>query len=80
MAFAVQSEEFVLLTFQDAYGMERPDCTILDPGVSAFLSGYGPFSKLLEHYEELGYPTDFIKMTKGRRRLQFGGWGRILMV
>ena len=46
---------------------------MLDPGASAFLSGYGPFRKLLEHYEDLGYPTDLIKMTKGRRRFQFGG-------
>ena len=73
MAFAVQPEELALLTFQDAYGLERPDCAMLDPGASAFLSGYGPFRKLLEHYEDLGYPTDLIKMTKGRRRFQFGG-------
>ena len=73
MAFAAQPEELALLTFQDANGLERPDCAMLDPGASAFLSGYGPFRKLLEHYEDLGYPTDLIKMTKGRRRFQFGG-------
>ena len=67
MAFAAQPEELALLTFQDANGLERPDCAMLDPGASAFLSGYGPFR------EDLGYPTDLIKMTKGRRRFQFGG-------
>ena len=62
MAFAAQPEELALLTFQDANGLERSDCAMLDPGASAFLSGYGPFR------EDLGYPTDLIKMTKGRRR------------
>ena len=73
MAFAAPLEELALLTFQDANGLERPDCDMLDPGARAFLSGFGPFRKLLEHYEEIGYPTNFIKMTKGRRRFQFGG-------
>ena len=29
--------------FTDDHGCERHDCAMLDPGASAFLSGYGPF-------------------------------------
>ena len=32
-----------LVIFQDASGHERPDSAMLDPGASAYLSGYGPF-------------------------------------
>ena len=46
---------------------------MLDPGASAFLSGHGPFQRLLNHYRDIGYPADSIKMTRGRRRFQFGG-------
>ena len=67
------SDETALLIFQDDQGRERPDCVMLDPGASAFLAGYGPFQRLLEHYQDIGYPVDAIKMTKGRRRFQFGG-------
>ena len=31
------------------------------------------FQRLLNHYKDIGYPIDAIKMTKGRRRFQFGG-------
>ena len=73
MAYVVPPSETALLIFQDSEGRERPDCVMLDPGASAFLSGYGPFSRLLTHYKDIGYPVDCIKMTKGRRRFQFGG-------
>ena len=73
MAHVVPPSETALLIFQDSEGRERPDCVMLDPGASAFLSGYGPFSRLLTHYKDIGYPVDCIKMTKGRRRFQFGG-------
>ena len=32
-----------LVIFQDGSGHERPDSAMLDPGASAYLSGYGPF-------------------------------------
>ena len=31
------------MIFTDDHGCERHDCAMLDPGASAFLSGYGPF-------------------------------------
>ena len=67
------SDETALLIFHDDQGRERPDCVMLDPGASAFLSGHGPFQRLLNHYRDIGYPADSIKMTRGRRRFQFGG-------
>lgn len=45
-----------MVIFQDANGHERVDCTMLDPGASAFLCGYGPLRRYLEHLGELGYP------------------------
>ena len=38
-----------LVIFQDASGHERPDSAMLDPGASAYLSGYGPFKRYVEH-------------------------------
>ena len=67
------AEESALLIFQDATGAERPECVMLDPGASAFLSGYGPFRRFLDHLRSLDFPIDKIKMSKGRRRFQFGG-------
>lgn len=29
--------------FQEQRGLDHPEATMLDPGASAFLSGYGPF-------------------------------------
>ena len=45
---AVHAEKALVL-FQDEHGEERPDATMLDPGASAFLSGYGPFKRYLDH-------------------------------
>ena len=41
MAMTTPLDERALLIFQDSGGAERPDCVMLDPGASAFLSGYG---------------------------------------
>ena len=73
MAMTPQAEESALLIFQDATGAERPECVMLDSGASAFLSGYGPFRRFLDHLRSLDFPIDKIKMSKGRRRFQFGG-------
>ena len=73
MAMSTPLDERALLIFQDSGGAERPDCVMLDPGASAFLSGYGPFRRYLDHLRALEFPVDTIKMSKGRRRFQFGG-------
>ena len=73
MAALSTPQEAAFLIFQDSGGQERPDCVMLDPGASAFLSGYGPFRRLIDHYKDINFPVEVIKMTKVRRRLQFGG-------
>ena len=67
------ASEMTMLTFQDSSGNERPVCVMLDPGASAFLSGYQPFRRYLQHLQERGFPVHLIHMTQGRRRFQFGG-------
>ena len=59
-------EESALLIFQDSTGAERPECVMLDPGASAFLSGYGPFRRFLDHLRSLDFPVETIKMSRGR--------------
>ena len=54
-------------------GHERVDCTMLDPGASAFLCGYGPLRRYLQHLGELGYPLDKIEFVKCCRTFHFGG-------
>ena len=66
-------DESAMLIFQDSNGSERPDCVMLDPGASAFLSGYGPFKRYLDHLKSIDFPVESIRMSKGRRRFQFGG-------
>ena len=77
-----EASELTMLTFQDSSGNERPDCVMLDPGASAFLSGYQPFRRYLQHQQECGFPVEKICMTQGRRRFQFGGdaasWSRLV--
>ena len=58
---------------QDANGHERVDCTMLDPGASAFLCGYGPLRRYLEHLGELGYPLKKVEFVKCCRTFHFGG-------
>ena len=69
---AVSSEEAHVL-FQDERGHDRPDAVMLDPGASAFLSGYGPFKRFVEHLASVGYPVQELEMTRCNRRFQFGG-------
>ena len=72
----VVDEEQGMIIFEDHNGHQRPDCVMLDPGASAFkvLAGYGPFRRFLQHLkEDCHFPIEKIKMTRGRRRFQFGG-------
>ena len=69
---AVHSES-ALVQFQDIHGAEHPEATMLDPGASAFLSGYGPFKRYVEHLSDLGYPVNTIRFARCERLFQFGG-------
>ena len=62
-----------MVIFQDVNGHERVDCTMLDPGASAFLCGYGPLRRYLGHLEQLGYPLEKIEFVKCCRTFHFGG-------
>ena len=62
-----------MVIFQDANGHERVDCTMLDPGASAFLCGYGPLRRYLQHLGELGYPLEKVEFVKCCRTFHFGG-------
>ena len=69
-----QDDEHGMIIFEDHNGHQRPDCVMLDPGASAFLAGYGPFRRFLQYLkEDCHFPVETIKMTRGRRRFQFGG-------
>ena len=63
------------VTFVDSTGQERPDVTLLDPGASAFLCGYGPLARYLNYLKIHGYPVEKIEFNKCCRRFQFGGDG-----
>ena len=59
--------------FENVNGQPRVDCTMLDPGASAFLMGSGPFYRYVDHLRELGYPVDGIEMQRTNRTFHFGG-------
>lgn len=59
--------------FEDVDGKPRVDCTMLDPGASAFLMGSGPFHRYAEHLKSLGYPMEPIEMQRAPRTFHFGG-------
>ena len=65
--------ETALVLFQDEHRQDHPEATMLDPGASAFLSGYGPFWRYVEHLSELGYPMNTIRFARCERNFQFGG-------
>ena len=62
-----------LVIFQDASGHERPDSAMLDPGASAYLSGYGPFKRYVEHLRSLGFPLERLEFARCYRKFHFGG-------
>ena len=63
------------VTFVDAGGHERPDVTMLDPGASAFLSGFGPFFRYLDFLKAHQFPIHDIEFNKCCRKFHFGGDG-----
>ena len=63
------------VTFQDGGGHERYDVAMLDPGASAFLCGYGPARRYLNHLATNGYPIDQIQFYSCRHKFHFGGDG-----
>ena len=68
----MQSEHAMLL-FQDENGLDHPEATMLDPGASAFLSGFGPFKRYVQHLSEIGYPVNTIRFARCERQFQVGG-------
>ena len=62
-----------MVIFQDCYGQERPDCVMLDPGASAFLSGFGPFKRYVTELASRGFDLDRLQFHRCQRRFHFGG-------
>ena len=73
MAAVMLPGESGLMTFEDQDGRPRVDCTMLDPGASAFLMGSGPLPRYLEHLEQLGFPMELIQLRRTSRTFHFGG-------
>ena len=59
--------------FEDQAGRPHVDCTMVDPGASAFLMGTGPFHRYVEHLKQLGFAVDIIEMRRTCRTFHFGG-------
>ena len=59
--------------FQDTNGHERTDAAMLDPGASAFLCGYGPFKRYVEHLRSIGFPLERLEFARCYRKFHFGG-------
>ena len=49
VAAAIEPHDHGLVIFEDVQGRPRVDCTMLDPGASAFLLGSGPFQRYVGH-------------------------------
>ena len=58
-----------------AAGHERYDVAMLDPGASAFLSGFGPARRYLQFLESQGYPINDVQFHRCRYKFHFGGDG-----
>ena len=63
------------VTFLDQHGHERHDVTMLDPGASAFLCGYGPFRRYLDYLKSCNFPVETIEFNRCCRKFCFGGDG-----
>ena len=59
--------------FMDNRGQERPDCAMIDPGASAFLSGYGPFKRYCKLLIEHDYDLTTLQFVRCKRTFFFGG-------
>ena len=72
---SVAQMESAHVTFMDSCGHERHDVTMLDPGASAFLSGFGPARRYVNYLASLGYPVQQIQFHRCRHKFHFGGDG-----
>ena len=63
------------VTFMDQHGHERHDVTMLDPGASAFLCGFGPLRRYLEYLKACNFPIETIEFNRCCRKFCFGGDG-----
>ena len=68
-----EQNESGMVIFTDQTGAERPDCTMMDPGASAFLSGYGPFRRYVQCLTDAGYNAESLEFLRCRRQFHFGG-------
>ena len=73
MAVTCLPSEHGHVIFEDLAGRPRVDCTMLDPGASAFLMGSGPFHRYVDHLRQLGFDVNGVAMTKTSRTFHFGG-------
>ena len=73
MAATQLPDEHGYILFEDQLGRPRVDCTMMDPGASAFLMGAGPFHRYVEHFKQLGFAVETIKMRRTCRTFHFGG-------
>ena len=73
VASGIDSYEHGLVIFEDVHGRPRVDCTMLDPGASAFLMRSGPFQRYVGHLKELGFPVLDLQLRKTNRTFHFGG-------
>ena len=62
-----------LVMFEDSTGAQRPDCAMMDPGASSFLTGSGPLMRYLDRLSKLGYDINKINFKKANRTFHFGG-------
>ena len=62
-----------MVMFEDSTGAQRPDCAMMDPGASSFLTGLGPLMRYLEHLSKLGFDISTINFKKADRVFHFGG-------
>ena len=73
MAATQLPDEHGHVLFEDQLGRPRVDCTMMDPGASAFLMGTGPFHRYVEHLKQLGFAVETIEMRRTCRTFHFGG-------
>lgn len=59
------------MIFTDDHGCERHDCAMLDPGASAFLSGYGPFLRYMLKLKGTEYDIILVKFMRCKRTFCF---------
>ena len=68
---AVAQLEDAHVTFMDLKGHERYDVAMLDPGASAFLSGFVPARRYLQFLESQGYPINDVPIPSMQAQVSF---------